>query len=184
MVREILIWPDPRLKEKAKPVEKVTEETRRLIADMFETMYDAHGVGLAAPQIGVLERILVVDTSPRQDDARPMVFINPVIVKAEGSTTYEEGCLSIPGEAEEMERYAKITVRALDESGEEFTCQAEGLLSIALQHEMDHLDGMLFVDYLSTLKRELIRKRMKKVIAERAEGGTPKKKKREQTARA
>src|SRR5690242_6396389 len=110
MVREILIWPDPRLKEKSRPVERVTDATRKLVADMFETMYDAHGVGLAAPQIGVLERILVIDTSPRQEGAKPMCFINPVIVKAEGSTNYEEGCLSIPGEAEEMERYAKVTV--------------------------------------------------------------------------
>lgn len=171
MVREILIWPDPRLKEKSRPVEQVTDETRKLIADMFETMYDARGVGLAAPQIGVLQRILVVDTSPRDENAKPMAFINPVIVKAEGSTKYEEGCLSLPGESEEMERYAKVTVKALDEQGEEFTCEAEGLLAVALQHEMDHLEGQLIVDYLSSLKRELIRKRMKKVIKEREAGG-------------
>ena len=183
MLREILIWPDPRLREKATPVAKVTDATRQLILDMFETMYDAHGVGLAAPQLGVLERILVVDTSPRQEGVQPMAFINPVIVKTEGRTTFDEGCLSVPGEAEEVERAAKVWVKAIDQQGHEFTLEADGLLAICLQHEIDHLDGMLFVDYLSSLKRELIKKRMKRIKAEQeAEKKAPTKKPDEERA--
>jgi peptide deformylase len=136
---------------------------------MFETMYEAKGVGLAATQLGVSQRVLVVDTSPRQEGAKPMAFINPTLVKAEGDTVYEEGCLSVPGEAEEVERASKVWVKALDRDGKEFQVEAEGLLAIALQHEMDHLDGVLFVDHLSALKRELIKRRMKRLKAERAE---------------
>src|SRR3954468_1076750 len=162
MVREVLIYPDPTLKQKSKLVPKVDESVRSLVKDMAETMYAEDGVGLAAPQIGILKRILVVDTSPRQPGQKLLTFINPELVSADGRTKYTEGCLSIPGEAEEIERFSKVTVRALNEKGQSFEVEADGLLAIALQHEMDHLDGVLFVDRLSSLKRGLIRKRMLK----------------------
>jgi peptide deformylase len=167
MVREILIWPDPVLKKKALPIVAVDEATRTLVRDMFDTMYAADGVGLAAPQIGVLQRIIVLDTSPRQSEARPLAMINPRITGLEGTTTYEEGCLSIPGEAEDVVRAAFATVEYLDLDGKEQSLRADGLLSIAIQHEVDHLDGTLFVDHISTLKRELIRKRMKRLKVQR-----------------
>jgi peptide deformylase len=169
MIREIIIWPDPVLKEIAQPIDRVDDDVRRLLDDMSETMYAADGVGLAAPQIGVLKRCVVIDTSPRQEGQKLIHLVNPVIVRGDGRTTYTEGCLSIPGEAEEVERYAKVWVRALDYFGKEFEMEADGLLSIASQHETDHLDGTLFVDHLSSLKREIIRRRMKKLKQERAE---------------
>jgi peptide deformylase len=169
MVREILIWPDPLLKKRASPVARVDDSIRNLVNDMFETMYAADGVGLAAPQLGVLKNIIVLDTTPRQPESRPVAMINPEIVEKEGSTRYTEGCLSIPGEAEEVERAAKVKVRFLDVSGEPQTLVAEGLLAVAIQHETDHLNGTMFVDYLSTLKREMIKKRMKRLKTERAE---------------
>ena len=167
MVREILIWPDPTLKKKATAVSKVDDSIRQLVSDLFETMYSADGVGLAAPQIGVLKNIIVLDTSPRQPEAKPVAMINPVILSLEGTTTYQEGCLSIPGEAEEVERAAVVTVKYLDPDGNEQTLRAEGLLAIAIQHETDHLSGTMFVDHISSLKRELIKKRMKRLKAER-----------------
>ena len=167
MVREVLVYPDPVLKQKCKPVSKVDDSIRDLVKDMADTMYAEDGVGLAAIQIGVPKRILVIDTSSRQETEKLRVFINPELVTAEGRTKYNEGCLSIPGEAEEIERFARVVVRALDEKGEPFEVEAEGLLAIALQHEMDHLDGVLFVDRLSSLKRGLIRKRMLKVVESR-----------------
>jgi peptide deformylase len=169
MIREIIIWPDPVLKEVAKPVERVDDEIRRLLDDMAETMYAADGVGLAAPQIGVLERCVVIDTSPRQEGQKLIHLVNPEIVRGEGETTYTEGCLSIPGEAEDVDRFAKVWIRALGRDGKPFELEADGLLSIALQHETDHLNGTLFVDHLSSLKRELIKKRMKKLKAQKAE---------------
>ncbi len=169
MIREILIWPDSRLKARSKTVAKVDDSVRQLIDDLFATMYDAEGVGLAAPQVGELARVLVIDTSPRQEGQKPMAFVNPEIASKTGSRVYREGCLSIPGEAEEVERADQVVVRALDRDGKPFEVKAEGLLATALQHEIDHLDGMLFVDYLSSLKRELIKKRMKRLKAERAE---------------
>ena len=168
MVREILIWPDPLLKKRASPVARVDDSIRNLVNDMFETMYAADGVGLAAPQLGVLKNIIVLDTTPRQPESKPVAMINPEIVEKEGSTRYTEGCLSIPGEAEEVERAAKVKVRFLDVTGEPQTLVAEGLLAVAIQHETDHLIGTMFVDYLSTLKREMIKKRMKRLKAERA----------------
>jgi peptide deformylase len=168
MIRDILIWPDPLLKQKALPVDKVDDGIRRLLDDMSETMYAADGVGLAAPQIGVLKRVIVIDTSPRQEGQKLIHLVNPVIVRAEGETTYTEGCLSIPGESEDVDRFAKVWVRALDYSGKEFEIEADELLAIAVQHEHDHLEGTVFVDHLSSLKRELIRRRMKKLKAERA----------------
>jgi peptide deformylase len=168
MVREILIWPDPALKVAAAPVARVDAGVRALLDDMAETMYAADGVGLAAPQVGVSLRVVVIDTSPRQEGQKLLHLVNPRIVKTEGETVYTEGCLSVPGEAEEVERAAKVWVEALDRDGKPFAVEAEGLLAIALQHELDHLEGVLFVDHLSSLKRDLIRKRMKKLKAERA----------------
>jgi peptide deformylase len=169
MVREIVIWPDPILKEVAKPVERVDDSIRRLLDDMAETMYAADGVGLAAPQIAVLKRVIVIDTSPRQEGQKLIHLVNPEIVRAEGETTWTEGCLSIPGEAEDVDRAAKVWVRALDYHGKPFELETDELLAIAVQHETDHLNGTLFVDHLSSLKRELIRKRMKKLKTQRAE---------------
>ena len=165
MVREILIWPDPLLKQKARPVVRVDDSLRTLVKDMFETMYSAEGVGLAAPQVGVSQRVIVLDTRPRQPGSQPVAMINPEIIAMEGKTTYTEGCLSIPGEAEDVERAAVVTVKFLDPEGREQTLTCDGLLAIAVQHETDHLDGTVFVDHISTLKRELIRKRMKRVKA-------------------
>ncbi len=165
MVREILVWPHPTLKKKAEPVAVVDESIRQLIKDLFESMYAADGVGLAAPQIGVLKNVIVLDTTPRQPDAKPVAMVNPEILTYEGKVDYKEGCLSIPGEAEDVERAAKVTVRFLDEQGQEQTISCEGLLAIAVQHETDHLKGTMFVDHISSLKRELIRKRMKKLQA-------------------
>ena len=168
MIREIVIWPDPVLKKVAKPVDAVDDGLRRILDDMAETMYAADGVGLAAPQIAEQRRCIVIDTSPRQEGQSLIHLVNPVIVKAEGETTYTEGCLSIPGEAEDVDRFAKVWVRALDYSGKTFELECEGLLAIAVQHEHDHLEGVLFVDHLSSLKRELIRRRMKKLKQDRA----------------
>jgi peptide deformylase len=168
MVRDIVIWPDPILKKHGVPVARVDDEIRRLLDDMAETMYAADGVGLAAPQLGISKRIVVIDTSPRQEGQRLLHLVNPEILRTEGETIYTEGCLSVPGEAEDVERAARVWVRALDRDGKPFEIEGDGLLAIALQHEIDHLDGILFVDHLSSLKRELIRKRMKKLKAERA----------------
>ncbi len=162
MVREILIWPNPVLKQKAKPVQVVNDTIRTLVKDMFDSMYEADGVGLAAPQVGELVNVIVLDTTPRQPESKAVAMINPEILSLEGKTTYKEGCLSIPGEAEDVERASVVTVRYLDEQGQEQTLRAEGLLSIAIQHETDHLKGLMFVDHVSSLKREIIRKRMKK----------------------
>lgn len=167
MVREILIWPDPQLKKKASPVAQVDDSIRALIRDMFETMYAADGVGLAAPQIGVLKNVIVLDTSPRQPESRPVAMINPQLLEKVGTTLYTEGCLSIPGEAEEIERAERVTVQFLDPDGKEQVLHCDGLLAIAVQHETDHLLGTVFVDHVSPLKRELIRKRMKRLKAER-----------------
>jgi len=169
MVREIVIWPDPILKKKASSVSQVDDSVRSLVNDMFETMYAADGVGLAAPQIGELKQVIVLDTTPRQPESKPVAMINPQIIAMEGTTRYSEGCLSVPGEAEEVDRAARVTVKFLDVSGREQTIEADGLLAVAIQHETDHLQGTMFVDYLSPLKRELIRKRMKRLKAERGQ---------------
>lgn len=168
MVREILIWPDPILKKKALPVEVVDDSIRSLIKDMFDSMYAADGVGLAAPQVGVLKRVIVLDTTPRQPESKPVAMINPKIVGLEGKLTYTEGCLSIPGEAEDVDRAAFCTVEYLDEQGVPQTMRADGLLAVAIQHETDHLEGTVFVDHISMLKRELIRKRMKRLKSDKA----------------
>lgn len=167
MVREVLIWPHPLLKKKAASVARVDDAIRALVKDMFETMYAEDGVGLAATQVGELKRIIVLDTRPRQPDSNPIAMINPEIFATDGTTVYQEGCLSLPGEAEDVERAARVSVRFLDVEGREQTLACDGLLSIAVQHEIDHLDGIVFVDHLSSLKRELIRKRMKRLQASR-----------------
>ncbi|MDJ0909264.1 MAG: peptide deformylase [Woeseiaceae bacterium] len=156
----ILEFPDPRLRKKAAPVEVVDDELRTLIDDMFETMYGAPGIGLAATQVDVHKRLLVCDVS--SDKSEPHVLINPKIVEKDGVTVYEEGCLSVPGYYEEVERADHIRVAFLDRNGESVEMEAEGLLAICIQHEMDHLEGKLFVDYLSEAKRTRIRKRLEK----------------------
>jgi len=179
MVHDVLIWPDPRLKAKAKPVSAVDAAVRKIIDDLLETMYAQDGVGLAAPQIGVSQRIVVIDRRPQVDPDKPqqpIVLINPVLMGGKGEAIWNEGCLSVPGEFEDVQRFETITVRALNREGQPFEItDASGLLGIALQHETDHLDGTLFVDHLSTLKRELIRRRMKRLKAEMlAEGKSAK----------
>ena len=156
----ILEFPDPRLRKKAAPVERVDDQLRALIDDMFETMYDAPGIGLAATQVDVHQRLLVADVSADKDD--PQVFINPVIIEKDGVTITEEGCLSVPGYFEEVERAQHIKVRYLDRDGAEREDEFEGLLAVCVQHEIDHLDGKLFVDYLSEAKRQRIRKKLEK----------------------
>ncbi len=156
----ILKFPDPRLRTVAKPVTEVTESERKLAADMLETMYEARGIGLAATQVNRHIRMLVLDLSEERN--APRVFINPEIISREGSQVCEEGCLSLPGEYAEVERAERIRVRALDTAGKPFEQDADGLLAVCIQHEIDHLDGKVFVDYLSPLKRRVIEKRLKK----------------------
>ena len=156
----ILEFPDPRLRTKAAPVETVDAQLNALIDDMFETMYAAPGIGLAATQVNVHRRLLVADVTA--DRSEPHALINPVIVEKDGVTVTEEGCLSVPGYYEEVERADHIRVQFLDRNGEETEMAAEGLLAVCIQHEIDHLDGKLFVDYLSEAKRQRIRKRLVK----------------------
>lgn len=156
----ILEFPDPRLRKKAVPVESVDDELRRLIDDLFETMYAAPGIGLAATQVDVHKRVLVADVS--QEKNEPHVLINPEILEKDGKTITEEGCLSVPGYFEEVERAEHVKVRYLDRDGNEQESEFEGLLAVCVQHEMDHLEGRLFVDYLSEVKRQRIRKRIEK----------------------
>ena len=156
----ILEYPDPRLRMRAQRVTKVDAEIRRLIADMLETMYGAPGIGLAATQVDVHKRLLVIDVSDERN--QPYCLINPEIVAAEGRASGEEGCLSVPGTYEYVERAQKIRVRALDTDGEPFELEAEDLLAVCIQHEIDHLDGKLFVDYLSEMKRQRLKKKLLK----------------------
>lgn len=156
----ILQFPDPRLRNIAKPVDEVTDSIRQLADDMIETMYAARGIGLAATQVNRNLRMLVLDLSEERD--QPLVLINPEITARQGSQVCEEGCLSVPGEYAEVERAEKIRVRTLDRDGQQQEFDAEGLLAVCIQHEIDHLDGKVFVDYLSPLKRRMIEKRLKK----------------------
>ena len=160
MVLKILEYPDPRLRKIAAPVAAVTAEIRKLVADMAETLYAAPGVGLAATQVDVHKRVIVIDVSPTRDQLH--VFINPEIVSAEGEADGEEGCLSVPGYYDTVRRAAKVTVRSLDARGEPFELPADGMLAVCIQHEMDHLVGKVFVDYLSPLKRARLRSKFKK----------------------
>jgi peptide deformylase len=164
----ILEYPDPRLREKAQPVSSVDDAVRQLVADLLETMYAANGVGLAATQVNVHKRVLVIDVSEERND--PLVLINPEILTAEGREIVEEGCLSLPGIYDKVQRATKIRMRALDRDGRPFEKTAEGLLAVCIQHEIDHLEGQLFVDHLSELKRQLIRKRLQKERRQRSSG--------------
>jgi len=155
-----LSFPDERLRTVAKPVEEVNDEIKQLVSDMFETMKDENGIGLAATQVNRHVQVVVMDVS--EDQNEPRVFINPEIIRKDGSTISEEGCLSVPGNYAKVERAESITVKALDQNGESFELDAEGLLAICIQHELDHLKGKLFIDYLSPLKRQRIRKKLEK----------------------
>jgi peptide deformylase len=159
-IRNILHFPDPRLRQVAAPVETVDDEIRQVVDDMAETMYDAPGIGLAATQIDVHKRVIVIDISPERSSL--LVLINPEITAGEGEQTLEEGCLSVPGIYERVTRFEKITVRALDRDGNPFELKAEELLAVCIQHEIDHLDGKVFVDYLSPLKQQRIDKKLQK----------------------
>ena len=160
-ILNILEFPDPRLRTIAKAVERVDDDLRQLIDDMFETMYDAPGIGLAATQVNVHKRLVVMDLS--EDKNEPMVFINPEFESLNDEVDqYQEGCLSVPGFYENVDRPQKVKIKALDRDGQPFELIAEGLLAVCIQHECDHLNGKLFVDYLSTLKRDRIKKKLEK----------------------
>lgn len=178
MILDVLKFPDPRLREIAKPVETVTARMTQFAKDLIETMYASKGIGLAAPQVGELIRMLAVDTRPKDEEGRrykndeqteleqkvqqPLILINPVIVKGEGKTTFDEGCLSVPGYYETVERFNYVEIKALNEKGEEILIKTDGLLAICLQHEMDHLEGTLFIDHLSFIKSSKIKNQIKK----------------------
>ncbi len=163
MIRTILTYPNPELKKKSPPVTVINDAVRELVRDMAETMYDAPGVGLAAPQIGVHQRVIVIDVSDSEGKPDLIVAINPAIIHAEGEAFEEEGCLSVPKYAANVKRHARVVVKALDVEGNEQTWKAEGLLAIAFQHEIDHLDGILFVDHLSPLKKDLFQRRARRM---------------------
>jgi peptide deformylase len=160
-ILEILEYPDPRLRNIAKPVKEVDDSIRKLVDDMFETMYAAPGIGLAATQVNVHKQVIVIDVSEEKDSK--LVLINPKITILEGdSAAYEEGCLSVPDYFDEVKRPVNIEVEALDYDGKPFTLKPDGLLAVCIQHEVDHLNGKLFVDYLSSLKRQRVRKKLEK----------------------
>ena len=159
---DILHFPDPRLRRRAEPVRAVDDDVRRLIDDMFETMYDAPGIGLSAPQVNVAKRVVTIDIS--KDRSEPLCLVNPVVRSADGEMETEEGCLSVPGVYEVVTRPDQIRVCALDRDGRACEIEAQGLLAVCIQHEIDHLDGRLFVDYLSRLKRHRIRKKAEKAL--------------------
>lgn len=178
-ILEILTYPDARLREISQPVTKFDAELKELYENMIATMYDARGIGLAAPQVGELKRMVVIDTRPRDEKGRrynydemtelekkvpqPLILINPVVESGEGKTTFDEGCLSIPGYYETVERYNKIVMKAQDLSGQEYRIETDGLLAICMQHELDHLEGKLFIDRLSFLKGKKIKDQIKKL---------------------
>lgn len=178
MIMPILTFPDPKLREVSQRVETFGPEVAKLVEDMIETMYHANGIGLAAPQVGELKRIVVIDTRPKDEKGRrykyeemteleaavpqPLVLINPEIVKGEGKTTFDEGCLSIPGYYETVQRFEYIEMKAFDVNGKEHIVKTDGLLAICMQHEMDHLEGTLFIDHLSFVKGNKIKNQIKK----------------------
>lgn len=166
-ILNILEFPDPRLRTIAKPVDVVDDSIRQLVDDMFETMYDAPGIGLAATQVNVHKRVVVMDLS--EDKSEPRVFINPEFVSlTDEMDQYQEGCLSVPGFYENVDRPQKVRIKALDRDGQPYELIAEGLLAVCIQHECDHLNGKLFVDYLSSLKRDRIKKKLEKQHRQRA----------------
>ncbi len=177
-VMEILKYPNPKLREISTPVDVFDDKLKKLVADMTDTMYDAHGIGLAAPQVGVLKRVIVIDTRPRDDEGRrydndemgeleklvkqPLILINPKIIKGQGSTTFDEGCLSVPSFYETVERKEVIEVETYNLDGTKRTFKADGLLAICIQHELDHLEGKLFIDRISFLKSKKIKEQVQK----------------------
>ena len=167
-ILDILHYPDKRLRTVAKPVEKVDASIKKLVDDMFETMYVAPGIGLAATQVNVHKQVIVIDVSEEKN--QPLCLINPQIIAEEGTETCDEGCLSVPDIYETVKRSEKVTVKALDQNGDEYTLQADELLAVCIQHEMDHLKGKLFVDYLSPLKKQRIKKRLLKHQREERRG--------------
>lgn len=168
-IKPLIILPDPLLRQVSKPVERVDDQLRRFADDMLETMYDAPGIGLAAIQVGEPIRLLVLDVSKDEDAKAPQVFFNPEIVAASAATNvHEEGCLSIPDYYAEVERPAEVKVRYVGLDGESHEMQADGLLATCLQHEIDHLNGVLFIDHISRLKREMVMRRFKKLAREKA----------------
>jgi len=161
-ILEILHHPDPRLRLKTKPVTVFDDALQALIKDLFETMYDAPGVGLAANQVGIDKRLAVMDCADDKSKPAPFVMINPEIIESSAKEEMEEGCLSVPGIFDKVQRFTRLKVRALDGNGKSFELEAEGLMAQAIQHEIDHLDGKLYIDYLSSLKRERIKKKLLK----------------------
>jgi peptide deformylase len=169
-ILDILHFPDPRLRNKAKPVAQVDGAIGRLVDDMLETMYEAPGIGLAATQVNVAKRVVVLDLSEEKN--QPLVLINPEILAKDGVEQMEEGCLSVPGVYEPVSRASHIRLRALDREGNPFEMEADDLLAVCIQHELDHLEGKLFVDYLSSLKRQRIRKKLEKESRQPAQAAT------------
>ena len=163
MLRKILTEPDPILRKKCEPLEKVDTETKQLMDDMLETMYAAPGIGLAAIQVGILKRLVVIDISKGEEEKKPVFLINPQIIhRSKKTSIYEEGCLSLPGQFAEIERPAECTLKYIDYNGKEKELKADGLLATCVQHEVDHLNGILFIDYLSKLKKDMIIKKLVK----------------------
>ncbi len=168
-IRPILIIPEPKLRTLSAPVEKIDSEVRKLVEDMFETMYDAPGIGLAAIQVGVQRRVITIDVARDGENKKPIALINPEIIAAsEETSVYSEGCLSIPEYYEEVERPAKVAVRFLDVEGKTREVEAEGLFATCVQHEIDHLNGVLFIDHISKLKRDMVVKKFKKLARDKA----------------
>jgi peptide deformylase len=164
-ILHICTYPEEILRQRAEPITEIDEEVVKLVDHMAETMYSAPGIGLAATQVGVAKQLLVADIAPRRPESELIVLINPEIVAAEGEVIFEEGCLSVPDYQAEVKRHEKITVRGLNLKGEEVEIEAEGLLAVVLQHEIDHLNGMLFIDRLSKLKRDLYKRKVRKKLA-------------------
>tara|TARA_B100001564_G_C20645861_1_gene674396 strand:- start:1344 stop:1865 length:522 start_codon:yes stop_codon:yes gene_type:complete len=163
MKRKIVIEPDPILRKKCEPIEKIDDNTRKLLDDMLETMYDAPGIGLAAVQVGILRRLVVIDISKNEEKKDPLFLVNPKILnRSKETSVYEEGCLSLPGQFAEIERPAKCVLKYTDYNGKDKELKAEGLLATCIQHEVDHLNGVLFIDYLSKLKKDMIIKKLVK----------------------
>ena len=171
MIRPLVILPDPLLRERSRPVERVDDELRRFADDMLETMYDAPGIGLAAIQVGEPLRLVVIDLAKEDEAKAPQMFINPrIVAHGEGHSVYEEGCLSIPDYYAEVERPDSVTVEFLDRDGKERTIEADGLLATCLQHEIDHLDGVLFIDHISKLKRDMVVRKFRKLARDKPSG--------------
>ena len=166
MIRKILHYPDPRLRNRAEPVAEITPALQKLVDDMAETMYAAPGVGLAATQIGEPHRIFIIDIAGEDEPSDLRVFVNPEITMREGECTGPEGCLSFPGVTEDIKRAARVRVKASDRDGKPFELEAEGLLAVAVQHELDHLDGVLMVDHMGMLKRRMVQRKLQKKAIE------------------